>query len=55
MSVERWSTPEKSDPIGLPGLLRPDGDRRKHEAERENDREPVPPHKHLVEGRLAGV
>ncbi len=30
-------------------------ERRKREAESENDREPDPPHEHLVEGWLAGV
>jgi hypothetical protein len=37
-----------ADPCGLPGLLPHDGQRRKSEADSENDREPDQPHGHLV-------
>src|SRR4029453_6944155 len=45
---------EIADPIHLPPLLGLDGERRKNEAENENDREPDQPHGHLGRGWLAG-
>jgi hypothetical protein len=39
----------ESDPPDLPSLLRLSDERRMEQAERENDREPDPPHGHLGE------
>jgi len=45
--------PEIADPVYLPGwLLALGGERRKSEADSENDREPDPPHGHLSGCRL---
>ena len=46
--------PEETDPVQLPRLLPLSGERRKCEAESENDREPDQPHGHLGGGRLSG-
>jgi hypothetical protein len=43
------------DPSDLARLLPLDDERRKPQADRENDREPDPPHVHLGAGWLAGV
>ena len=42
-----WSRSEHADAQGFRCLLRLSGERRKSEADRENDREPDPPHGHL--------
>ena len=44
----RFGWEQDSDPRHLPGLLSPRGERRKNNAESENDREPDQPHGHLV-------
>jgi len=46
---------EHADAIDLVCRLRLDRQRRKNEANSENDREPDPPHEHLVRGWLAAV
>lgn len=40
--------PDESDPIHFPCLLSLGGERRRREADSETDREPDPPHGHLV-------
>ena len=47
--------PRHPDAVHSPRLLRFRGERRKREAESENDREPDQPHGHLDGGWLAGV
>jgi hypothetical protein len=46
---------EDSNPVNFARLLRTGSGRRGEEADRETDREPDPPHRHLVGGWLAGV
>jgi hypothetical protein len=46
---------QHADPREFPGLLRFSGEMLTYDSDRENDREPDPPHAHLGEGWLAGV
>src|SRR4030095_16369906 len=48
-SQRRRAGEEEADPWGAARALRFSGERRKRETESENDREPDPPHGHLVE------
>jgi hypothetical protein len=52
----RWAggVTQVANPIDFPCLLRLGGERRKSQAESENDREPDQPHGHLGEDGLAG-